>query len=289
MEDSKAGNIDRQAFKEEIRKRTIKDILWSKRRAPSSKQILHHEMIEEEDKEVKLEEPQKGYLPLNQHQKHHYHHRKKKKKKCWKCYSCNHLKRDCPYLRCFYCGRQGHIKKKCWKYELHIAVQELKRATKEEPNEKRIKTKKKKNAYDRMKEVVFRQEGKDFIMNHKDQDLGVYIGEKPFKEAQRFFEPPKLPKWQLDKAIKSDHVDVSRLKVSDHLPCQCGSEGEVLNGKDFLLHCKIYHRGWVPKGSLINGSPYRYWILWYDDRNFVKFFQDKGEIQYIKAKPPWIC
>ena len=31
------------------------------------------------------------------------------------------------------------------------------------------------------------------------------------------------------------------------------------------------------------------WILWYDDRNFVKFFQDKGEIQYIKAKPPWIC
>jgi hypothetical protein len=98
-----------------------------------------------------------------------------------------------------------------------------------------------------------------------------------------------LPKWQLDKAIKSDHVDVSRLKVSDHLPCQCGSEGEVLNGKDFLLHCKIYHRGWVPKGSLINGSPYRYWILWYDDRNFVKFFQDKGEIQYIKAKPPWIC
>ena len=104
MEDSKAGNIDRQAFKEEIRKRTIKDILWSKRRAPSSKQILHHEMIEEEDKEVKLEEPQKGYLPLNQHQKHHYHHRKKKKKKCWKCYSCNHLKRNFPYLRCFYCG-----------------------------------------------------------------------------------------------------------------------------------------------------------------------------------------
>ena len=90
MEDSKAGNIDRQAFKEEIRKRTIKDILWSKRRAPSSKQILHHEMIEEEDKEVKLEEPQKGYLPLNQHQKHHYHYRKKKKKKCWKCFSCFH-------------------------------------------------------------------------------------------------------------------------------------------------------------------------------------------------------
>ena len=70
----------------------------------SSKQVLHHEMIEEEDKEVKLEESQKGYLPLSQNQKHHYHHRKEKKKKCWKCYSCNHLKRNFPYLRCFYCG-----------------------------------------------------------------------------------------------------------------------------------------------------------------------------------------
>ena len=45
-------------------------------------------------------------------------------------------------------------------------------------------------------------------MSHKDQDLGVYIGDKPSKETQRFFELQKLPKWQLDKAIKSDHVDV---------------------------------------------------------------------------------
>ena len=63
-------------------------------------------------------------------------------------------------------------------------MQELKRATKEEPNEKRIKTKKKKNVYDRMKEVVFRQEGKDFIMNHKDQELGVYIGENLSKKPK---------------------------------------------------------------------------------------------------------
>ena len=75
-----------------------------------------------------------------------------------------------------------------------------------------------------MKEVVFRQGGKDFIMSHKDQDLGVYIGDKPFKEAQRFFEPPKLPKWQLDKAIKSDHVDVSRLKVSTTSPVNAGQK-----------------------------------------------------------------
>ena len=114
----------------------------------------------------------------------------------------------------------------------------------------------------------------------------MYIDDKLFKEAKRFFEQLKLPKWQLDKSIKSDYLDVSRLKISDHLPSQCGFEYEVLNGKDFLIYCKIHHRCWVPKGSLINASPYRYWLLWYYNRNFLKFFQDKGEIKYIKAKPP---
>ena len=85
-EDQKAGNLERQIFKEELRKRIINEIIWSKRRSPSFKNVLHQEIIEEEeeeeDKEAKLEKPQKGYLPLKQHQKHQYHHRKKKKKKC---------------------------------------------------------------------------------------------------------------------------------------------------------------------------------------------------------------
>ena len=80
MDDKKAGNQDRIEFKLKIRERAIKDIIRIKRRAPSSTQNLHHEKIEEEDKEVKLENPVKGYLPLNQHQKHHYHFKKKKKR-----------------------------------------------------------------------------------------------------------------------------------------------------------------------------------------------------------------
>lgn len=176
-----------------------------------------------------------GYLPLNQYQKNHYHPRKKKNKKCWICGSRWHLKRDCTKLRCFYCGTKGHIKQKCWKYELHIAIRTLKEKKVEEPketkNKPRIKT-----ATDRMKEVVFRQEGKYHIMSHKGQDLATYIGEYPFEKARGGFEPPRLPHWQMEKAIKND-LQVKKLKISDYLPHQCGADGEVLNGKSFLVHC----------------------------------------------------
>ena len=144
-----------------------------------------------------------------------------------------------------------------------------------------------KTVEDRMKEVTFRRDGKNYIMQHKGQDLAMYIGDLPFEEAKRFFEPPILPKWQLDKKVKSD-IQIRKLKISNHLPSQCGMEGEVLNGKDFLVHCQIEHKGWVPKMSLINASPYRYWLLWYSDLNFLKFMEDRGEIQYVKANPPWI-
>ena len=138
-----------------------------------------------------------------------------------------------------------------------------------------------------MKEVVFRQEGKYHIMSHKEQDLATYIGEYPFEKARGGFEPPRLPHWQMEKAIKSD-LQVKKLKISDYLPHQCGADGEVLNGKSFLVHCQIEHRSWVPKGSLINASPYRFWLLWYSDENFVKFMRCRGEVQYIKANPPWM-
>ena len=51
--------------------------------------------------------------------------------------------------------------------------------------------------------MTFRQEGKDFIMCHKWQDLAIYIDEQPFHEIRRYFEPLTLPKWQLDKVIKT--------------------------------------------------------------------------------------
>ena len=73
---------------------------------------------------------------------------------------------------------------------------------KEEPKEKINNTKKKKTEIYRMKEVVFKKEGKDFIIYQKDQELSMYIGVKPFKEAQRLFEQLKFPKWSLAKQLR---------------------------------------------------------------------------------------
>ena len=128
-----------------------------------------------------------------------------------------HLKESCPKLKCFYCGNQGHIKRKCWKYELHIAIQELRRQTAENQKKTPNKTKRIKQAIDRMKEVTFRQEGKDFIMCHKGQDLAIYIDEQQFQEIRGYFEPTTLPKWQLDKVIKIT-VHTNQLKIYNHLP-----------------------------------------------------------------------
>ena len=73
---------------------------------------------------------------------------------------------------------------------------------KEEPKEKINNTKKKKTEIYRMKEVVFKKEGKDFIMRQKDQELSMYISVKSLKEAQRLFEQLKFPKWSLAKQLR---------------------------------------------------------------------------------------
>ena len=39
--------------------------------------------------------------------------RKHCRKKCWNCRSSSHFKNRCPYLRCFFCHKMGHLKKNC--------------------------------------------------------------------------------------------------------------------------------------------------------------------------------
>ena len=57
---------------------------------------------------------------------------------------------------------------------------------KEEPKKKINNTGKKKTEIYRMKEVVFKKEGKDFIICQKDQELSMYIGVKPFKKSKDY-------------------------------------------------------------------------------------------------------
>ena len=63
----------------------------------------------------------------------------------------------------------------------------------EEQKETKNKQKRTKTATDRMKEVVFRQEGEQYIMTYKGQDLAIYSGDYPFEKARGGFEPPRLP------------------------------------------------------------------------------------------------
>ena len=59
--------------------------------------------------------------------------------------------------------------------------------------------------------------------------------------------------------------------------------------QNFLNHLYHDNRGWVPEGSLINGSPLRYWLLWYDYRNYERFTKNIREPQLLKAEPPWMA
>ena len=68
---------------------------------------------------------------------------------------------------------------------------------------------------------------------------------------------------------------------------QCGKCGEALDGHTFLFHIDSLHNGFCPTGSLINASPYRYWLLWYNDENFLRFKENRNP-NYIKADPPWL-
>ena len=178
------------------------------------------------------------------------------------CYSWSHLKSQCPFIRCFYCGKKGHIKKRCLQLELHKAIQILKEIeTKGETNGKVKENKRRKQTFrDRIKEIEFGKEGNNYIMNHMGQDLGMYIGDWKFKYAKGGFTHIQLLNWKMEKKIKQS-IPAAQVKLSKYLPHQYGDCGEVLNGNSFLYHLHHKYRSYFPEGSLINGNPYRFWIL----------------------------
>jgi hypothetical protein len=276
--------LSRQRIETKLKQRKLElnKKLWSKRRESSNKDLDIQMLEPEEEKEVPMN-PKDGYLPLHLHQKH-YLKKKKKYKRCWKCKAFWHLKENCPKMRCWYCGHQGHTKRKCFKYELHMAIKALKRAQnqiEEKPIKKQQKIK------DRFKMMEFRKEKEDIIMSCKGMDLALYIGNSKWEWAKRGFEKPRIPSWKMERPIKTP-VSCRQLKLSDYLPHQCGSCGEVIDGHAFITHCDTKHGGYCPEGLLINASPYRFWLLWYDDRNWLRFNDMSKEPQFIKADPPWI-
>ena len=169
-----------------------------------------------------------------------------------------------------------------------MAIQALKKIKEDQEQEKENPKKKHQTLNDRCKEVEFRQEGKRWIMSYMKMDLADYIGDYPFEMAKMGIEKQHLPKWKMEKKIVMD-LPSKKLKLSDYLPHQFGKCGEVINGHKFLVHLNHEHRGYCPEGSLINGSPFRYWLLWYDYRNYERFTKTVGKPQLIRADPPWIA
>ena len=270
--------LQREETRLKRRKDKLNEIITEKRLERPSKQNQRQvEEVKEEDQEPK------GFLPLHQHQRTELLRpkRKHKGKRCWKCGAFSHIKSFCPKIRCFFCGCKGHTKKKCLKRDLHLAIMQLKKL-----EEEKMKIQKyKKKALDLYKQMEFKKEGNKHIMSYNGIELALYIGDYPFDKAKRGFERPILPKWKMEKKILTD-LPSKNLKISDYLPHQCGKCGEVINGHKFIDHLNVNHKGWCPAGTLINATPFRYWLLWYDDRNFTRFMQNSRN--FIKADPPWI-
>ena len=115
----------------------------------------------------------------------------------------------------------------------------------------------------------------------------MYTGSKKIELAEMFFRRTILPKWKMEKVIYQD-LAVSKLKISENLPHQWEKCVEVCDSLHFLHHIQTSHGCICPAGSLINGWPHLFWLLWYDDRNILRFHNKVGTQNYIKAKLPWI-
>ena len=168
-------------------------------------------MLEPEEEKEVPKNPKEGFIPFHLHQKYK---KKKKYKRCWKCKAFWHLKENCPLMRCWYCGRQGHTKRKCFKYELHLAIKALKRAQNQSEEKQ---TEKKQKITDRYKKMEFRKEKEDIIMSCKGMDLAIHIEKSKWEWVKRGLEKPRLPRWKMEKPIKN-RARCSQLKLSDYLP-----------------------------------------------------------------------
>ena len=131
-------------------------------------------------------------------------------------------------MKCFHCGGQGRFKKNCLLRELHLLIQNLKNPEAKEQKLK-IPQKTKECAIDRMKEISFRDENGKHILVHKGQDQAMYIGDLPFENARRWFDPPRLSKWKMEKAIHED-IQIKKLKLSDYLPINAARMERYLMG-----------------------------------------------------------
>ena len=268
----------RQQAKLELRKKNINQILMEKRMFQAHQKELS-QPIEIEVPEVKEEievERRLGHLSLSKH----CNNKKKRQKKCWNCKSTKHFKERCPYLRCFFCHKKGHIKKVCFFKKLMEQIKWMENLKKKKEHKKKLKKKKDKPRREqvhiyktRLQQSEFiKQEGK-WKLKCEDQIIGQYIG---------IAEPINLKELRHD-SIKWKHVDriilretpIERTPLLDGFVSLCGCGNvDILERNSFVSHINRGHYGIVPPSTCLNQPP---WI------QLVHFVSDEIEDLYCRS------
>ena len=266
------------------RKNQIQMVLMQRRNlfANQNGEQMEQNHKPQEDKEDMIldsrEEDPRGIKGLNLSK--HYKKRKKSKKRCWICKSPTHFKNRCPYIRCFWCHKTGHIKTNCHmkmiEYVYHRVKEDVARKEmKMEQNQKKREQKMEQKQYEkkileiRIKELNSKLEEKEGkgevqVLQWKGKTIGEYKGPgliRPILEKFRrnLFDFEQINRL-LDKATPVKSLNLYR-GFSNW--CACGTID--LNSRDYIGHCMDHHRGIAMKDSQLNRPPWMDWVDYDND------------------------
>jgi len=123
-----------------------------------------------------------------------------------------------------------------------------------------------------IKNIRFEGVNKHFYW--KDKQYAEYWGPRPFNESS--FNHYGLPDKSIEILVVNDiSKEFGKTLGHENLPHQCGRCEAILDSfSSFLIHLKVLD--YIPKNSIINGSPFRYWLFWQNENEFVNFWYDEN-------------
>jgi len=122
-----------------------------------------------------------------------------------------------------------------------------------------------------IKNISFEGPNKNF--HWKGKQFAEYWGPKPFNINS--FYHYNLPDKNVEIRVVNDiSKEFGKTIGFEFLPQQCGRCDSILDSfSSFMSHLKSIE--YIPKNSIINGSPFRYWLFWQNENEFVNFWYDE--------------